>query len=134
MSDCGVCLTSDVDGDWEFAVDDTSTVTLNRDEACGECKCVIPSGSPLEEATCFDNEDDDENGDPIPPHPPIYTCLVCAEIAEAFYCEGRMWGVLWESMGYIMEDLNSSCFDRLTTPAAKAELRRRWMRWKGLAS
>lgn len=132
MSDCGFCLYNDMD-DWDFQIDDVSNVTLDRCEKCCECKRAILAGNLIEEASCYDNEDDDENGDPIPPHEPVYTCLVCAEISIAFYCDGRVWGGLWEAMSEVFDGLNSSCFDRLTTPEAKAELRRRWMKWKGLA-
>lgn len=132
MSDCGVCLSGGDSGDWDFAIDDISTVTLDIDKNCYECGRLVPAGSPIEEASCYDNEDDDENGDPIPPHQPLYTCLVCAEIATAFYCDGRVWGSFWDAMDEVFDGLNSSCFDKLTTPAAKSELQRRWMKWKGL--
>jgi hypothetical protein len=141
MSDCGVCLFSDA-GDFDCQIDNAAVVTIERDMRCCECLRLVPSGSQIEEATSYvDDEDDwplDGNDEPIEPEPkdPIYTCLVCAEIADAFYCEGdgRIYGGgLWDSMHEVFGGLNSSCFDRLTTPAAKSELQRRWMEWKGLA-
>jgi hypothetical protein len=61
------------------------------------------------------------------------TCLVCAEIADAFQCGGRFHGeCFWEDMEQAYPQLTTACFDRLRTVEAKAELRRRWMEWKGL--
>jgi hypothetical protein len=141
MSDCGVCLYSDA-SDCEGQIDSASIVTLDRPRHCSECGQRFESGSQMEEATWYDEQDEDErpldeNDEPIEPEQkePLYTCLVCAEIANAFYCEGdgRMYGGgLWDSLYEVFGELNSSCFDRLTTPAAKDALRRRWMKWKGL--
>jgi len=59
------------------------------------------------------------------------TCPVCAEIAKAFQCDARIPGELWEGMYEVMGSITTGCFDRLSTPEAKAELERRWMEWKG---
>lgn len=140
MSECGVCLFSDA-SDCDGQIDDASIVTIDKQQRCSECGQITPAGAQMEEATWFEEEEDDwpldGNDEPIEPESkgPIYTCLICAEIANAFYCEGdgRMYGGgLWDSMYQVMGELNSSCFDRLETPEAKVELRRRWMKWKGI--
>jgi hypothetical protein len=41
---------------------------------------------------------------------------------------------LWPDMEEVFGKLTTSCFDKLQTPEAKAELRRRWMEWKGLSA
>jgi hypothetical protein len=66
-------------------------------------------------------------------------CGICVEIREAFTCweDGSAYclGELWSDMASVVfPALTTACFDKLTTPEAKAELRRRWMEWKGLAS
>jgi hypothetical protein len=124
MSECGVCLYSDA-SDCEGMIDGTSIVSLEKDQTCSECNKVVSAGAQIEEAIW--NYDERKK--------PIYTCLICAEIANAFYCggDGRMYGGgLWEDMDEVMDDLNSACFDRLSTPEAKTYLRERWMKWKGL--
>jgi hypothetical protein len=142
-SECNVCICSDADGH-DGSIDSHEIITCDRAHRCSECGIKVPAGSPIEEATWYGDDDPDEweideNDEPIEPErkEPIYTCVVCAEIANAFYCEGdgRIFGGdLWDAMaeGEIYAGLNSACFDRLTTPEAKAELRRRWMQWKGL--
>lgn len=121
MSDCGVCLGS-YDGDCEFY--SARNRIARKPHVCEECGGSIVPGQPYEyvwgkcEGIFWTAK----------------TCLVCAEIAKAFSCNGRMHGVLWDDMHEVMGALNTSCFDRLTTPEAKAELRRRWMEWKGLVA
>jgi hypothetical protein len=140
MSDCGVCLYGDYGG-CEGMIDDVKIVVIDHDERCCECRKIVPAGDKIEVAVWFDDDEDveiDEDGETVIPkqRTPIYTCAVCAEIAEAFYCggDGRIYnGELWEQMSEVMEELTTSCFDRLTTPEAKSELRRRWMKCKGLA-
>jgi len=135
MSECGVCLFSDA-SDCEGMIDDASIVVLDNDQRCSECGLVVLAGAPIEEATWYEDDDEDEEPGEPEDKTPIYTCVVCAEIADAFYCEGdgRMYGGgLWDSMYQVMGELNSSCFDRLSSPEAKAYLRQRWMKWKGIS-
>lgn len=139
MSDCGVCISSDYSG-CEGMIDDVAVVIAEQDQKCSECRKVVPSGNKMERADWYDdgwNYDEDRETDERDRKAPIWTCLVCAEIATAFYCggDGRIYGgEFWEVMADsdAFANLNSSCFDRLTTPEAKAELQRRWMEWKGL--
>jgi hypothetical protein len=121
VSDCGVCLTSGCeDGYNEFC-----SVRIRRAAKihnCSECDKEIRIGERYEYATGrFDGDFWHET-----------TCLVCAEIADAFYCDGRMFGgELWEQMvNTVFPIMTTGCFDRLTTAAAKADLMRRWNEWK----
>ena len=140
MSDCGVCISSDYRA-YEGMIDDVEIVVSDAERECSECRQMVPSGSKIERAGWYDdgwNYDEDREADEQDKKEPIWTCMVCAEIATAFYCggDGRIYGgEFWEAMSVsdAFANLNSSCFDRLTTPAAKEELRRRWMEWKGLA-
>jgi hypothetical protein len=138
MTDCGVCITSDY-SNCEGMIDEVSIVLNEQDRKCSECRKVIPAGAKIERADWYEDWDGCDEDDEPKLKEPIWTCLICAEIAEAFYCggDGRVYGgEFWEAMqeADAYRDLNSSCFDRLKTPEAKAELRRRWMEWKGLAS
>lgn len=122
MSDCGVCISGYGDGDctgYRCVI-----VKAGQDWECSECGCKIPRKSLYELASWFN---DGSYGN-------AKTCLICAEIANAFMCGGRWHGsILWDSMEEVFDKLTTACFDRLKTPEAKAELRQRWMVWKGLA-
>lgn len=115
MADCGVCLTADYGG--ECTGYRCVVVHAGQQWLCDECGCAIPKGSLYELASGF-NEGS---------HWQTKTCLICAEIAEAFYCGGRWHGRLWDSMEDVITKLTTACFSRLQSPEAKAELRRRWM-------
>lgn len=122
MSDCGVCLT----GGYADCIGYRCVkVKAGQEWSCSECGCKIPRGSRYELASWF-YADREGFGN-------AKTCLICAEIADAFYCGGR-WhgGSLWDELFDRHEQLNVSCFNKLKTPEAKAELQRRWMEWKGL--
>lgn len=139
MSDCGVCLYGD-ESSWDGYIDEASIVTLAVDKRCCECGKTVKAGQPIEEASWMQDEDEwetDDEGEPVEPEAkePIYTCVICAEIGDAFYCEGRVYnGDLWDALYELFGELSTTCFDKLKTPEAKAELRRRWMQWKGLAA
>ena len=120
MSDCGVCLyTDDSDGVNEFT--NITVRKARKQHECSECLRPILVGAKYEYAVGkFDGE-----------IWTTHTCLECAEIAEAFYCDGRMYGgILWEDMECAFDQLNESCFDKLQTVSAKKYLRERWMQWK----
>ena len=122
MSDCGVCIGGD------FGCETLGyrcvIVHAGKDWECEECGVKIPKGSLYELASGFTEGD----------HWNTKTCLICAEIATAFCCNGRLHGSLWSDFedADAFSKLNVSCFNRLKTPEAKAELQRRWMEWKGL--
>ena len=123
MSDCGVCIGNYGDGDctgYRCVI-----VKAGQEWTCSECGCKIPKKTKYELASWF-YADGDGFGN-------CKTCLICAEIADAFMCGGRWHGsILWDSMFDLHDKLTTSCFDRLKTPEAKAELQKRWMEWKGL--
>jgi hypothetical protein len=59
------------------------------------------------------------------------TCLTCAEIRHAFYCEYETIGDFWSQMrDYVFPEMTTGCLDKLKTPEAKKELLRRWNEWK----
>lgn len=120
MTDCGVCLSS-YDGECEMY--SARIRTARKQHVCEECgAAIIPRQA--YEYVWGKSEGDFWT---------VKTCLICAEIAKAFSCDGWMHGTLWDDMHEVMGSLNSSCFNRLQTAEAKAKLRRVWMEWKGLA-
>ena len=125
MGDCGVCLS--YGGDNECLGYRRIICKAGQEWHCSECGCAIPKGQKYELASWFYADRSDGSGN-------CKTCLICAEIAEAFMCGGR-WhsNSFWDHMESAFPKLTTSCFDRLTTVEAKSELRRRWMEWKGLA-
>lgn len=114
MSDCGACILSEADGYCDFCT--VEVRKARKPHRCCECDKEIQIGERYEHARGkFDG--DMWSSD---------TCLICAEIADAFYCNGRMYGGgLWEEMGYILDEITTVCFSRLKTAAAKEELQRR---------
>jgi hypothetical protein len=125
MSDCGVCV-SGYDCGTECTGYRRVIVKAGQDWGCSECGRKIPKGTLYELASWF-YADHEGFGN-------CKTCIICAEIAEAFMCGGRWHGErFWEDMEDAYPKLTASCFDKLQTPEAKAELQRRWMEWKGLA-
>jgi hypothetical protein len=123
MSDCGVCIGGY--GYGECTGYQRRIGKAGREWHCSECGCSMPKGTVYELASWFSYGSFGN----------AKTCLICAEIAEAFMC-GARWhgGILWDSMDEVMGELTTSCFDKLKTPEAKAELQRRWMVWKGLVA
>ena len=123
MSDCGVCIGVEPDGTCDFFVQEIRKA--RKPHRCCECNKEIQIGERYEHARGkFYGEM--WNSD---------TCLICAEIAEAFYCNGRMFGgELWQDMDdcEVWQGMTTGCLDRLKTASAKAELMRRWQEWKGL--
>jgi hypothetical protein len=121
MSDCAVCIT----GYESNKCLGYRRVIVHAGQVweCSECDQKIPKGALYELASWFyaDNEG----------HGNCKTCLICAEIAEAFMCRGR-WhaSIFWDSMEDAYEKLTTACFDRLQTAAAKQDLQRRWIEWK----
>jgi hypothetical protein len=120
MGDCNVCLYSDdSDGYFEFLEQDVRK--SRKERTCEECQRVIAVGERYEASRGkWEGE--------------FWTwtcCLLCAEIAETFYCDGRMYGRLWEDMQEAaFPELTTGCLDRLKTAAAKEYLLSRWNAWK----
>lgn len=126
MSDCGVCIGGDSDDGERPEFQDITNPKARREHRCCECERTIAAGESYQRYVGkFDGEMYCEK-----------TCSQCAEIRSAFCCGGGwpFFGDLWGEMQDAFPGLNSSCFDRLTTPEAKQFLRDRWMKWKGLAA
>jgi len=119
MGDCGVCL-SGYDGDSSFC--HIEIRKERKSHRCSECEREIMRGEKYEHAT------GKSDGDLWS----FDTCLLCAEIADTFYCEGRLFGgMLWDEMQEIaFPVMNTACLDRLETAAAKTFLLKRWSEWK----
>lgn len=119
MNDCGVCLAS---WDGETVMYRSREVKARHAWKCDECGRDIPKGSRYVLAQGLTDGD----------FWTCKTCLICDEIAEAFSCNGRLHGFLWEGMDDLYSSLTTACFERLQTADAKKELRKRWMDWRGL--
>jgi hypothetical protein len=122
VSDCGVCVYSGYDGDGGELISDTIRVARKTHHCC-ECGRAILRGERYGYACGKSDGSFWANK----------TCLICDEIRTAFCCDGWIYGNLWDGMREVMGGLTVSCFERLSTPEAKTELRLRWMQWKGLA-
>lgn len=118
MSECGACLYG---GDERVDVWRREKRTARKAHTCCECEKPIAVGQPYDYVTMlYDGE-----------WSTWHTCALCAEIRKAFSCNGEVIGNMWEDMNdYVIPSLNTSCFERLQTPEAKAELQRLWMQWK----
>lgn len=115
MSDCGFCLDG-YDGGVYFGM---KIVRSRKRRQCCECGVWMNSGTRV----AYHRGKNDSMWQ-------SYCCLTCDEIAEAFCCNGRLFGNFWADMEDSLQALTTSCFERLRTAAAKAELQRRWMDWK----
>lgn len=126
MSDCGACISNGDYFDGPAQIWESDIRKAAKPHRCCECGRVIEKGQKYEYySMLFDGSWSHYN-----------TCLICMEIADAFCCDGRLFGELWSSFveADVWPQLNTSCFDKLQTPEAKAELQRRWMEWKGLVA
>ena len=119
MNDCNCCIGLEPEGYCEFS--HVETRRARKPHKCCECHKEIAIGERYEHARDkFDGE-----------MWTAETCLICAEIADAFYCNGRLYGGgLWDEMESCFESMTTGCLKQLTTAAAKAELMRRWNDWK----
>ena len=125
MPDCGVCIGGgDYDGMNEF--ENVEHPKARKPHKCRECRRIIQRGEVYERFTGkFD-------GDLFC----VKTCLQCAEIRDAFNCDGgAIIDGLWSEMeDYVFPQMTTGCLDRLATPEAKAYLLGQWRKWKGLAA
>ena len=127
MSDCGVCIGLDYgDCDGYPEIQEVRWPRAKKEHRCGECNRAIAKGENYQRCSGkFDGEFYDEK-----------TCAQCAEIRSALSCEawpvfGEMWNEIEE---FAFPQMTTTCFDKLSTVAAKELLRSRWMAWKGLAA
>ena len=125
MGDCGVCIGYDGDGEYpEFS--EIRTPKAKRVHKCTECdRDILPGERYQYYIGKFDGDFCTEK-----------TCSQCAEIRAAFSCEEwPMFGELWnEIIEFMFPVITTACYDKLSTPEAKAKVRDRWMQWKGLAA
>lgn len=118
MSECGVCLY--FDGDYaEFF--SQKEVVGRKDYECSECDRVIPKGAKHQVASMKCDGDFSS----------YRTCLVCAEIREAFCCEGEMFGgIFWSDMeDYGFPEMTRGCLAKLKTQEARRYFAQRYREW-----
>jgi hypothetical protein len=121
MSDCNACFYSgaeDLDPpDFLFS----KTVVARKVYKCCECGEPIEPGQKYQRVRGKWDEKLDE----------FKSCLSCAEIREAFSCDGWIYGNLWENITETMfPKMTTGCLEKLTTAAAKAMLLAQWHLWK----
>lgn len=118
MSDCA-CLWSDGDA---CEVARSVIRTASKEHRCLECREPIRPGQRYEFTSGI------FEGDPFSQK----ICLFCVEIGNALYCDGRMFGTLWDDIEdqiFAERPSIASCLDKLQTPEAKQFLQRRWWQW-----
>lgn len=118
MSECG-CIYMGID---DAGPEVVTTRTARKEHKCCECRMVIAVGQRYEVRAQFNDGRAFQNK----------TCLPCAEIRNAFFCEGWYYGSVWSDIESALFDrgpLNSACLDKLSTVDAKQFLQRRWMDW-----
>lgn len=119
MSDCNACLYGEPDGTPEFW--NVTTPKARKLHKCYECNKEICIGEHYQRVSY---KSDGEVTS-------CCTCLICAEIRKAFYCDIEIIGEFWSQMSdYVFPELTTGCLDRLQTPQAKAYLLARWNEWK----
>jgi hypothetical protein len=113
MSDCNVCLYAD-NGEY-CDVFNKSEVVARKQWKCTECDKAILRGEKHQVIRMlFEGEWSVER-----------TCLICAEIRAAFYCDGEIVGNFWSEFYEVIDEVTTGCLQRLTTPEAKAHLMKR---------
>jgi hypothetical protein len=122
MSDCNVCLGSDIECYAEFY--EGKTVTAKKDHKCTECRETIAKGTQyLRECGKWDGE-----------FSSFHTCLICAELRTAFSCQDGQaicFGELWNEIEeYLFPEMTTGCLEKCKTAAAKQFLIDRWNKWK----
>lgn len=123
--DCGFCISVDLDdGGYEDYRNGIAVAEVEK--KCCECNTVIHVGDTFEWARGVLEDEEHSHS----------TCLVCAEIADAFCCDGRRHGTLWEALENTIDQdetiITTACYARLKTAAAKLELQRFWRSVIGL--
>jgi hypothetical protein len=118
---CDICIDADVDGssDGFFYRRRRTARKLHK---CEECRGEIKPGEAYDvvggkyEGRFWEEK----------------ICLICHEIAKAFYCGGVRYGNIWDELhDYVIPELtvNSSCFNSLGVEARKV-LTDKWWEWK----
>jgi hypothetical protein len=115
---CDVCIDADVSNVGFFY---ERTQTARKEHRCEECREVIPVGTRYDvvggryEGAMWNEK----------------ICLHCHEIARAWYCNGTLYGNIWEDIEYTFDELTSrsECFRKLSLPAQN-HLLKFWWKWK----
>ena len=118
MSECG-CIYVGVD---DYGPEAVTIRTARKEHRCGECRMPIVPRQRYEIRVQFSQGSART----------YKACLCCAEIRNAFFCEGWFYGTVWSDIEDSLFDrgpLNSACLDKLSTVDAKQFLQRRWMDW-----
>lgn len=122
MSGCNVCISDYAEGD-RPSFHSVKIVAARKPHRCYECRRFMSIGERYEAVS----------GQWGGHFARYRTCLVCAEIRDAFCCDGFTYGQLWEGAEMdLFPNIGAGCFDKLSTTAAKQMLARRWRSWKGL--
>ncbi len=126
MSDgiCDFSIDGDYDGDQAKFMDER-TMRARKPHTCYECGEPIAVGAKYVRVvgkweTSLDT---------------YKFCLPCQEAAGEFFDGARTFGVLWDEMTSNWEHGAhlQACLNRLVTAEAKDHMRRRWLKWKGIA-
>lgn len=122
VGDCGVCIGGGYDND-ELDIDTyyQRNVIIKRNCKCFECGELVKAGT--EHQQCGGTYEGVRKN--------WRFCLLCAEIADTFCCDGRMFGTLWEGVEEdLFPQLTTDCLVKLKTAAAKQHLVNKWNEWK----
>lgn len=121
---CSFSIEGDYDGDVATFYDE-KTVMARKPHQCFECREPIQRGEQYLRASGKWEQKIET----------YHFCLACVEVTAEFVDGARNFGVLWDEMVSNWEEGAhlQACLNRLTTKRAKEHMRRRWMKWKGLA-
>jgi hypothetical protein len=122
VSDCNACIYTGADDLDPPDFIKSTFVTARKERKCCECKATIKRGQEYERTAGKWNGSMGHHD----------TCLVCAEIREAFCCDGWVYGQLWEDAlnGNFFKTMTTGCLEKLSTAAAKEFLIKQWNDWK----
>ena len=119
MSDCDVCIYSDYEP-VEFFFG--SERKCRKPTKCQEC------GRPIERGTIYHRVGGKYEGEMWS----MKVCTDCKEIGDVFYCDGRLYGNLWDDMQesvFPQLTLSSKCFTKLSAQAKQFVITK-WNQWK----
>jgi hypothetical protein len=121
VSDCDACIYTGCDGADEPEFCNVVVRKSRKLRICCECHETILPGTRYERTSGkWDGKVSSYN-----------TCEPCAEIRQAFCCDGWVYGTLWEdAQEGFFESMSTACLDKLTSAAAKAKLLKEWNAWK----
>jgi len=96
-------------------------VTARKPHTCEECdKTIIPGEQYERTEMLYDGS-----------WSRMSVCLICAEIGNAFSCDGRTIGDMWEDIrDNMFPVMTTGCLAKLKTAAAKQHLLNQWNEWK----